>query len=97
VENIEVALNLTGMSGQTAHRRADQLLDMLELSHRAGQRPPDLSGGEQQRLAVARALANRPDVILADEPRPTRFERGHKVMEPCAARLPPARRRVSSW
>lgn len=82
VENIEVALNLAGMSGQTAHRRADQLLDMLELSHRARQRPPDLSGGEQQRLAVARALANRPDVILADEPTANLDSNaGHEVME----------------
>jgi putative ABC transport system ATP-binding protein len=81
-ENVEVALNLGGTDGASAHRRADELLEMLELSARARQRPPDLSGGEQQRLAVARALANRPDIILADEPTANLDSRaGHRVME----------------
>jgi putative ABC transport system ATP-binding protein len=81
-ENIEVALNLGGTDGARAHRRADELLDMLELAPRARQRPPDLSGGEQQRLAVARALANRPDIILADEPTANLdSQAGHRVME----------------
>jgi putative ABC transport system ATP-binding protein len=80
-ENVEVALNLAGIDGATAHRRADGLLDMLELTHRARQRPPDLSGGELQRLAVARALANKPDIILADEPTANLDSRGgHRVM-----------------
>jgi putative ABC transport system ATP-binding protein len=81
-ENIEVALNLGGTDGARAHGRADELLEMLELSARARQRPPDLSGGEQQRLAVARALANRPDIILADEPTANLDSHaGHRVME----------------
>jgi len=81
-ENIEIALNLAGIDAAAAHERADQLLDLLELGHRARQRPPDLSGGEQQRLAVARALANKPDIILADEPTANLDSRaGHRVME----------------
>jgi putative ABC transport system ATP-binding protein len=81
-ENVEIALNLAGLSGQAAHERADGLLDLLELTHRARQRPPDMSGGEQQRLAVARALANRPDIILADEPTASLDSHaGHQVME----------------
>ena len=81
-ENIEIALNLAGIEATAAHERADRLLEMLELGHRARQRPPDLSGGEQQRLAVARALANKPDIILADEPTANLDSRaGHRVME----------------
>jgi len=81
-ENVEIALNLAGLAGQQAHDRADRLLELLELSHRARQQPPDMSGGEQQRLAVARALANRPDIILADEPTASLDSRaGHQVME----------------
>jgi putative ABC transport system ATP-binding protein len=81
-ENIEIALNLGGVEGAAAHERVDQLLGMLELSHRARRLPADLSGGEKQRLAVARALANRPDVILADEPTASLdSEAGHRVME----------------
>jgi putative ABC transport system ATP-binding protein len=81
-ENVEIALNLAGLAGRPAHERAGQLLDRLELAPRARQRPPDLSGGEQQRLAVARALANQPDIILADEPTANLDSHaGHRVME----------------
>ena len=81
-ENVEIALNLAGLAGKQAHDRADRLLDLLELTHRARQRPPHLSGGEQQRLAVAPALANRPDIILADEPTASLDSHaGHRVME----------------
>jgi putative ABC transport system ATP-binding protein len=81
-ENVEIALNFAGVDGTRAHKRSDQLLEMLDLTSRARQRPPDLSGGEQQRLAVARALANRPDIILADEPTANLDSHaGHQVMQ----------------
>lgn len=81
-ENVEIALNLAGVDGMKAHARSDQLLEMLALTPQARQRPSDLSGGEQQRLAVARALANRPDIILADEPTANLDSNaGHRVMQ----------------
>ena len=67
-ENIELALNLAGTTGHRAHERATDLLARVGLAHRAHHRPDQLSGGEKQRVAVARALANDPPIILADEP-----------------------------
>lgn len=67
-ENIELALNLAGTTGHNAHERASELLERVGLAHRAHHRPDQLSGGEKQRVAVARALANDPPIILADEP-----------------------------
>ncbi len=81
-ENIEIALNLAGVTGRAARERARHLLELLGLTPRAHQRPPDLSAGEQQRLAVARALANTPDIILADEPTANLDSKaGRRVME----------------
>ncbi|HXF50932.1 MAG TPA: ABC transporter ATP-binding protein [Dehalococcoidia bacterium] len=81
-ENIEIALNLAGVTGRAARERARHLLELLGLTPRAHQRPPDLSAGEQQRLAVARALANAPDIILADEPTANLDSKaGRRVME----------------
>jgi putative ABC transport system ATP-binding protein len=81
-ENVEIALNLAGVTGRAARERARHLLELLGLTPRAHQRPPDLSAGEQQRLAVARALANAPDIILADEPTANLDSKaGRRVME----------------
>jgi putative ABC transport system ATP-binding protein len=68
LENVALVLTLNGISLRDARRRARALLDRLDLGHRADLHPPTLSGGEQQRLAVARAVINDPAVILADEP-----------------------------
>ena len=67
-ENIMMPMLIGGARRVDAERRADELLDMVQMSHRASHRPSALSGGEQQRVAIARALANSPSVVLADEP-----------------------------
>ena len=68
VENIMLPALIAGASKGEAKKRAMKLLDFMGLSERAGHKPAELSGGENQRVAVARALVNKPAVILADEP-----------------------------
>ncbi len=68
LENVAIPALIHGDSRGEAMKRAAELLDLLGLSDRAGHKPAELSGGEKQRVAVARSLINRPDVIFADEP-----------------------------
>lgn len=68
VENVMIPAFIAGVSFKEADRRARELLEFMGLSDRASHKPNELSGGEKQRVAVARALVNRPAVILADEP-----------------------------
>jgi putative ABC transport system ATP-binding protein len=67
-ENVETPLLLQGVGGREARRRSLDMLEALGLAQRATHRPNELSGGEQQRVAVARALIHRPAVVWADEP-----------------------------
>jgi len=68
IENVCIPAFIAGTAKAQAEKRAMELLDMLGLSDRATHKPNQLSGGEQQRVAVARALINKPDLIFADEP-----------------------------
>jgi putative ABC transport system ATP-binding protein len=67
-DNVALLPMLAGVANGTARQRALELLTALDVVHRAKAQPAQLSGGEQQRVSIARALANRPPVILADEP-----------------------------
>lgn len=68
LENVAMPALIAGKSRSEAFARAKELIDYLGLSGRTGHKPAELSGGERQRAAVARALMNRPGVVLADEP-----------------------------
>lgn len=80
-DNVALLPMLAGVSNSQARQRALELLGALDVAHRAKAEPSQLSGGEQQRVSIARALANRPPVILADEPTaPLDSERALGVM-----------------
>jgi lipoprotein-releasing system ATP-binding protein len=68
LENVMIPALIQGVSSSTARKSAMEMLDFLGLSSRVSHKPAELSGGEKQRVAVARALVNHPSVILADEP-----------------------------
>lgn len=67
-ENIDLPQLANGFPSKDAQRRSNELLDLVNLANRSNHRPTELSGGEQQRIAICRALANKPKIILADEP-----------------------------
>jgi putative ABC transport system ATP-binding protein len=80
-ENIALAMTLNGTARRQAARRAREILEYLEMGHRARSLPETLSGGERQRVAIGRALANEPPIVFADEPTAALdTERGMKVM-----------------
>jgi len=68
IENVCIPAFIAGLSQKQALKKAGELLSLMNLSDRSNHKPSELSGGEQQRVAVARALINQPVVILADEP-----------------------------
>ena len=81
IENVQIALDVRGVKGFAATSRSEEVLREVGLGHRLTNYPRNLSGGEQQRVAVARAIASSPSIVLADEPTAALdSENGHAVM-----------------
>ena len=92
-ENVELPMLLEGLSGARTKARAAELLELVDLADRASSKPGPLSGGEQQRVAIAVALANEPALILADEPTgELDTTTAHEVFDLLRDGQPPARR-----
>ena len=82
LENVEVALDLRGSRGPESKRRAREMMEAVGLGDRIDFLPRDLSGGQKQRVSIARALVNRPPLILADEPTGNLDSKtGHAIIE----------------
>ena len=87
LENVMIPALIGGAERKAASARAMELLDLMGLTERAAHRPNELSGGEKQRVAVARALVNRPTVVLADEPSGSLDSRNKEELHALFARL----------
>lgn len=87
LENVMIPALIGGAGRKAAAARASELLDLMGLTERAAHRPNELSGGEKQRVAVARALVNRPTVVLADEPSGSLDSRNKEELHALFARL----------
>jgi len=87
LENVMIPALIGGAERKAASARASELLDLMGLTDRAAHRPNELSGGEKQRVAVARALVNRPTVVLADEPSGSLDSRNKEELHALFARL----------
>lgn len=87
LENVMIPALIGGAERKAAAARASELLDLMGLTERAAHRPNELSGGEKQRVAVARALVNNPTVVLADEPSGSLDSRNKEELHALFARL----------
>jgi cell division transport system ATP-binding protein len=81
-DNVAFAMQIVGSSGKQIKKRVPEVLDVLHISSKAKKKPHELSGGEQQRVSIARAIVNEPKIIIADEPTGNLdFDTGSEIME----------------